>query len=277
MLLTMEILRHVMQVGSQPFKQRARKKIVKGVDSTAPHPPASKGCSLVSRDFRLQILSPLVGKIEEFKNINCMTYCPWHWKLHFVQHLRYTSWCTLLRCDFISDTLGNDSVHRVQIVLLCWLYTCLFIWKVVLYISMISYNTYYFMMYQTPNRDLALQQWCYLCIVALMCTTVHLWQTPYPNNCPLHLHWTESLNYTCTCNLFWKLWLLWKVIYEMITLCLVNICSKIFKHLKISWPLMQKMWQNLQKWSISLLILPYTLLNIHFFWQMEEDISQFIR
>ncbi len=32
-----------------------------------------------------------------------------------------------------------------------------------------------------------------------------------------------------------------KGIYEMITLCLVNICSKIFKHLKILWPMMQKM------------------------------------
>ena len=27
-----------------------------------------------------------------------------------------------------------------------------------------------------------------------------------------------------------KLWLLWKVLYEIITFCLVNICTKIFKY-----------------------------------------------
>ena len=50
----------------------------------------------------------------------------------------------------------------------------------------------------------------------------------------------------------------------MITFCLVNICSKIFQRLKILWLLMQKMWQNLQKWSISLLNVPSKILNILF-------------
>ncbi len=46
---------------------------------------------------------------------------------------------------------------------------------------------------------------------------------------------TAELWLECTNN---KLWLSWKVIYEMITFCLINVCSKIFQHLKILSPLM---------------------------------------